>query len=237
MKPQMAIALATLLSFQVYAQDPAKLHPDRYEVLLENEWVRVIRNRDKPGDKTNVHSHKNTVIYSLADQSRRISPSDGKPSDVAIKAGDVRWTAEARHSEKNIGSTEGGILLIEVKQAPHSWKPSNDSPRASSSPDPLDAVVAAPGNHRVVLENDFVRVLEVTVLPGEKEPLHWHRMPSVIYVIAKDDIQDLAADGKVMYDTKTDNRCLPRTPCGWARSSRTGCSTGARRRCGYCGSN
>jgi hypothetical protein len=35
--------------------------------------------------------------------------------------------------------------------------------------DPLDAVVAAPRNHRVLYEDDHVRVLEVTVQPGETE--------------------------------------------------------------------
>jgi hypothetical protein len=47
-------------------------------------------------------------------------------------------------------------------------------------PDSLDAVVAAPGSHRVVFENDLVRVLEVTVEPGVHEPEHTHRWPSVM---------------------------------------------------------
>ena len=41
-------------------------------------------------------------------------------------------------------------------------------------PDSLDAVVAAPGSHRVVLENELTRVLEVTIAPGEREPEHTH---------------------------------------------------------------
>ncbi len=49
-------------------------------------------------------------------------------------------------------------------------------------PDSLDAVVAAPGSHRVVLENEITRVLEVTILPGEREPEHTHRWPSVMVV-------------------------------------------------------
>jgi hypothetical protein len=36
--------------------------------------------------------------------------------------------------------------------------------------DSLDAVVAAPGSHRVVLENETTWVLEVTIAPGEREP-------------------------------------------------------------------
>src|SRR5215218_2562947 len=49
-------------------------------------------------------------------------------------------------------------------------------------PDSLDGVVAAPGSHRVVLENELTRVLEVTIAPGEREPEHTHRWPSVMVV-------------------------------------------------------
>ena len=46
-------------------------------------------------------------------------------------------------------------------------------------PDSLDSVNAAPGNHRLVFEDDRIRLLEVTILPGETEPLHGHKYPSV----------------------------------------------------------
>jgi hypothetical protein len=45
-----------------------------------------------------------------------------------------------------------------------------------------DAVAAAPGNHRVVLENDQVRVLQVEVAPSQTEPIHEHRWPSVMHI-------------------------------------------------------
>lgn len=41
-----------------------------------------------------------------------------------------------------------------------------DSNDPATWPDALDATVAAPQNHKVVLENERVRVLEVTVQPG-----------------------------------------------------------------------
>ncbi len=43
----------------------------------------------------------------------------------------------------------------------------------------LDAVIAAPGNHKVLFENDRLRVLEVILEPDEEEPVHHHRWPSV----------------------------------------------------------
>lgn len=83
-------------------------------------------------------------------------------------------------------------------------RPKYDSNKPADWPDSLDAVVAAAQNHKVVLENERVRVLEVTVRPGEKEPLHMHRMPSVLYVMAEDNIRDYDAEGKLLYDSRRD---------------------------------
>ncbi len=44
----------------------------------------------------------------------------------------------------------------------------------------LDALVAGAKNHRVLYEDDDIRVLSVTVQPGEVEVPHHHRWPSVI---------------------------------------------------------
>ncbi|MGO9437061.1 MAG: hypothetical protein ACLPH3_11730 [Terracidiphilus sp.] len=52
----------------------------------------------------------------------------------------------------------------------------------SGFPDGFDAVQAAPNSHRVLFENAFVRVLEVKVPPGTKEPMHHHRWPSLFLV-------------------------------------------------------
>ena len=49
----------------------------------------------------------------------------------------------------------------------------------SGFPDGYDAVQAAPNSHKVVFENEFVRVLEVIMpSPGATEPMHHHRWPS-----------------------------------------------------------
>jgi hypothetical protein len=52
----------------------------------------------------------------------------------------------------------------------------------SGFPDGYDAVQVAPKSHRVLFENAFVRVLEVTIPPGTKEPMHHHRWPSLFLV-------------------------------------------------------
>jgi predicted metal-dependent enzyme (double-stranded beta helix superfamily) len=47
-------------------------------------------------------------------------------------------------------------------------------------PEGYDAVQAAPNSHRVLFENAFVRVLEVSVAPGTTVPMHHHRWPSLV---------------------------------------------------------
>ncbi len=44
-----------------------------------------------------------------------------------------------------------------------------------------DAVAAAPQGHTVLLENAEVRVLRVSIAPGDLEPIHAHGWPSVMY--------------------------------------------------------
>src|SRR5829696_7093517 len=65
-------------------------------------------------------------------------------------------------------------------------------------PPQLDAVIAAAKNHRVLMEDDAVRVLEVTVDPGEREPLHHHRWPSIMVVLSRPNYVNRDANGDVI---------------------------------------
>jgi hypothetical protein len=60
----------------------------------------------------------------------------------------------------------------------------------------LDAAVAAPKHHKVLFENEGLRVLEVTLEPNGEEPVHHHRWPSVfVFDQVKGPIHDFAPDG------------------------------------------
>lgn len=50
-----------------------------------------------------------------------------------------------------------------------------------AAPAHFDAVAAAPGSHRILMEDDEIRVLRVELAPGATEPVHDHRWPSVMY--------------------------------------------------------
>ncbi len=70
-------------------------------------------------------------------------------------------------------------------------------------PESLDAIAAAHGQHEVVLENDRVRVLDTRIRPGERTPVHTHRWPSVLYILAWSDFVRRDADGNVLVDSRT----------------------------------
>ncbi|WP_121907648.1 hypothetical protein [Ulvibacter antarcticus] len=59
------------------------------------------------------------------------------------------------------------------------------------------------------MENDKVRVLEVTLVLGEKEALHHHRWPSVLYIQEAGDFIDYDGEGNVTFDSRQLPEPLP----------------------------
>lgn len=66
----------------------------------------------------------------------------------------------------------------------------------------LDALIAAPDHHTLMMENDKVRVLDTLIRPGDKTPIHTHANPSVFYIISWSDFIRYDGDGNVMVDTR-----------------------------------
>jgi hypothetical protein len=69
-------------------------------------------------------------------------------------------------------------------------------------PEQLDAVRAAPAQHRVLMENDRVRVLDTRVAAGETVPLHTHRWPAALYVVSWSDCVRRDEAGAVVMDSR-----------------------------------
>ena len=67
-------------------------------------------------------------------------------------------------------------------------------------PDELDALSASADHHRLLLENDSVRVVESIIPPAETTAVHTHRWPNVQYVVRGTSIVRRDADGAVTAD-------------------------------------
>jgi mannose-6-phosphate isomerase-like protein (cupin superfamily) len=77
--------------------------------------------------------------------------------------------------------------------------------------DALDGVAVAPDNHKVIFENEEVRVLETTIAAGEVTPLHTHLAPTVMYVLSGSHFIRRDEGGATMVDTRaTPDFVLPK---------------------------
>jgi mannose-6-phosphate isomerase-like protein (cupin superfamily) len=70
--------------------------------------------------------------------------------------------------------------------------------------DELDGVVAAPDHHRVLFENEVVRVIETTIRAGDTTPVHTHLAPTAMYVVSGSHFLRRDPEGAVMLDTRSD---------------------------------
>ena len=104
------------LNNQTLWPDPAKAAADVYKMVMENDRVRVFEVRFKPGQKTVMHGHPDHVVYVLADYTLDLSLPDGSSQEVPLKTGQTLWIGAGPHAAKNIGTTEGRALVIELKE-------------------------------------------------------------------------------------------------------------------------
>ena len=110
------------------SDDPTVTDPDKYKTIFENERVRVLEYRDKPGDQTSPHRHPDSVMYTLSSFSRRLVHGD-REAEVELEAGAVRWLAAQEHYGENIGETESHAIFVELKEPA-----SKDAERAELGP-------------------------------------------------------------------------------------------------------
>jgi len=116
----MAVLTCLLFAFltfvNVWAQDPVKTDSDKYRVVLENDRVRVLEYRDKPGEKTTMHAHPDFVVLARSAFKRQLTLPGGKTVVREFTAGEVMWTDAHSHIGENIGDTDTDVLIIELKE-------------------------------------------------------------------------------------------------------------------------
>jgi len=95
--------------------DPIKNAPQHYRTRIENERVRVLEFRSQPGEKSALHSHPDSVVYSLRPATMLIIGPDGSHETIELQAGEVIWQQETTHALQNVGETEAHLLVIELK--------------------------------------------------------------------------------------------------------------------------
>jgi len=75
-------------------------------------------------------------------------------------------------------------------------------PNQSEWPDFLDALTAAPDHHKLLFENDRVRVLDTHIAAGAKTPVHTHQWPSVLHVLSWSNFVRYDDKGNIQVDSR-----------------------------------
>lgn len=122
-------AIALLAAFGVTpeasAQDAATSDPRSYRVVLENEHVRVLEFKSRPGLGVcgqGMHHHPAHLTVSLTGAKVKRTLSDGKVTFAEVPPGHVFFSEAETHSAEVIGGLAARTYIIELKGK--DWKPS-----------------------------------------------------------------------------------------------------------------
>ncbi len=97
--------------------------PEHHTVLFENDRVRVLDSRVKPGEATPIHTHRWPAVLQILSTSEFIRyDADGKvifdsrESKTVMESGQTVWSPPlAPHFVKNMGGSEIRVISVELK--------------------------------------------------------------------------------------------------------------------------
>ncbi|MGA2328262.1 MAG: hypothetical protein ABSH05_18440 [Bryobacteraceae bacterium] len=98
--------------------DPLKVDPAHYQLLLENDQVRVLRAHFGPHETSAKHQHvRNRFTVMLTDADLRPKTEDGQVRVLTGKAGDLSWVEGGGppHIEQNASDNPFEVIAIEIK--------------------------------------------------------------------------------------------------------------------------
>ena len=117
MKVPILVFAVILAAGKLWAQDPVKVAPKNFKVLLENDHLRVLDFHSKSGEKIPMHSHPGGyVAYSITGSGKTtFTFPDGKTTEVPARAGQATWRDAETHASEYKGKGETHVVLVELK--------------------------------------------------------------------------------------------------------------------------
>jgi len=166
------------------AMDGPIASPENHTVLYEDRDVRVLDVHSAPHTMEKMHTHARPAVMYVdsSGAGRYFTPEDmvgrSHPTDPSFKFRVFALKPEGLHATENTGDVPFHAIRVEFK---HPGCNLDGAPMVK--PDALDAVAVEPGDHKVLLENDDVRVLDVINKPHTKEAAHTHPWPGFFYIV------------------------------------------------------
>lgn len=158
--------------------------PAQISERLDNEQVRVIVATLQPHTPSIASTgHATNRVLIFLDDGVMTREEGGNTTRMEFRRGDVRWRpASGAYTSENIGDRPIRILEVDLKRPP----------RGPMPPTALDPVAVDSVHFKVVLENEYVRVVRVHYGPREASRNHEHVLNRVILYLT--DMLDLKAD-------------------------------------------
>ena len=116
-KTVLVFAFLALGAWAALAQDPVKVAPEHYKLVMENASVRVLKVEYAPGSKSAMHQHPDAIVIPLGASKVQFTTPDGKTQDSDMAAESAMYTPAGTHSAANVGTNRVEALLIEFKGA------------------------------------------------------------------------------------------------------------------------
>jgi mannose-6-phosphate isomerase-like protein (cupin superfamily) len=95
--------------------DPVHVSPGNYQLLFENDRVRVLEMSLKAGQRDVTHSHPAETVYFVRGGQARIHLADGGTAEVDLPDGHVMWHEPWTHQVENVGTTHIRAVIVESK--------------------------------------------------------------------------------------------------------------------------
>lgn len=176
-----ASAVVLLWSVAAAGQDPAKVSPETYKLVLENETVRIFRVTGPAGNKVAMHSHPDHLAIPLSPAKVQFTAKGGKPETLDMTSESASYVPAGAHESSNVGSTPLDAIVIELK-----------APAGTASiPVSRDDM-----NVKVLAEGPKAVVYRATAAPSFHEPAGTkHDYAQVVIALASSPMS-LSIDGK-----------------------------------------
>ena len=168
MKLASCMALTVTLSAQTQNPPaPATITP-KLETAQARVIVATLRPRT-PSIAANGHATNRVIIY--LDDGVMTRKEGDQTTRIEFKRGDVRWRpASGAYTAENISDRPIRLLEVDLKVPPAGPLPVTK----------LDPVAVDAAHYKVLLENEFVRVLRIHFGPNEKGLNHEHILNRVV---------------------------------------------------------
>ncbi len=188
-----AIALAAATATQsVWAVPPNEADPAHFTVDFENDVVKVMRADWGPKEVfAGTLEFGDMVVVRLAPTNFRVTLPDGKSVDRASNLGAVLYSPAVKIGVSNLQEHRVVSVLVELK--------GKGAGSAASAVPKIDPLTSDPSHHRLVLENDKVRVIRAVFGPGQAAPGFFDASGAVIVALTPTQFEVATIDGKKLY--------------------------------------